>query len=199
MSFDYGILNTAGDMVARFCAPLTVKSNTPVFVKDTLSLKRVVSRRTAQRWEIEGSLEPLNTTAHKLQSLLVQSGSFAPVSIAFPQNYGADVNMTCSSPVVASGLVNGTTVTLSGLNGVIPEGRYVTFGSDPKLYMLTGDASPGNLSVGVFPPLRNAVSGTMKYSGIIIRMFIDTDSVSGMVYSDGILMDNGTIKLLEQL
>jgi hypothetical protein len=199
MSFDYGILNTAGKVVARFCAPLTVKSNAPVFVKDTLSLKRVVSRRAAQRWEIEGSLEPLNTTAHKLQSILVQSGSFAPVDVAFPQNYGTDFNMTCSSSVGASGSINGTTVTLSGLNGVIPEGRYVTFGSDPKLYMLTGDASPSNTSVGVFPPLRKAVSGTMKYRDVVVKMFIDTDSVSGMVYSDGILMDNGTIKLLERL
>jgi hypothetical protein len=52
----------------------------------------------------------------------------------------------------------------------------------------------------VYPQLRKAVpSGTIinYQDDVIINLKYDTDTVIGMVYEDGILMDNGVIKLIE--
>ena len=76
----YGIYDN-GEVIARFTAPLTIKSNQPVFVSDTLSLKRFISRRSAQRWEINAGLEPLTTDAQDLMVNLVTKGYSETVTI----------------------------------------------------------------------------------------------------------------------
>jgi hypothetical protein len=52
----------------------------------------------------------------------------------------------------------------------------------------------------IYPQLRKNVAQTtvIKYQDdVIINLKYDTDTVIGMVYEDGMLMDNGTIKLIE--
>ena len=60
----YGILKEGTqDVIAQFAAPMSMRSNRPIFSSDTLSLKRDISERPAQRWELETNLVPLSYTA----------------------------------------------------------------------------------------------------------------------------------------
>src|SRR5210317_1465712 len=113
----YGIYDTASQQtIARFAAPMTVRSNKPVFVSDTLSLSRKVSARSAQRWEIETRLEPLSATANELFTDLVTSGHFSTTKVLMPQNYGVIENLASTSSVT-SGSHNAGASTI-GFGGV---------------------------------------------------------------------------------
>jgi hypothetical protein len=193
----YGIYE-GGKVIARFCAPLQVHSNTPIFTTDALSLKRSTMKRSAHRWEISTNLEPLSYTANTLFSLFVRKGHFEPITVIMPQNFGVMMARTSKATgITATGAKGASSVSITGNLGKIADGTFVKFNSHGKIYMLTGDIT-GDGSVGVFPPLRLAVSGGMQHQDDVIGNFwIDTDTVTGMVYSDGILQDMGTVKLVE--
>lgn len=200
----YGILNDSGSkLIARFTAPLTVKSNQPVFSSDALSLKRFISKSIAQRWEIETGVEPLSSNAQDLMVNLVTKGATDSVLVRVPQNYGAKQNRTASLPATVSVEAGaGTTqINITGISGLIPTGTFIKFSNHNKLYMLTQDRLNAGI-VNIFPQLRTTVpiNATMYYKDDVnVNFLYDTDVVFGMVYSDGILMDIGTIRMVEQL
>jgi hypothetical protein len=195
----YGIYDN-GEVIARFTAPLTIKSNQPVFVSDTLSLKRFISRRSAQRWEIDAGLEPLTTDAQDLMVNLVTKGYSETVTVIMPQNYGVVKTRTASGTPVVSGVAGQSQVVISsGLSGLIPKGTFIKFSNHSKVYMTTASLT-GNGVLTLFPALVSNVTGSMTYNdNVQMECLYDTDVVSGMVYSDGILMDTGQIRLLEKL
>jgi hypothetical protein len=195
----YGIYEN-GEVIARFTTPLTIKSNQPVFVSDTLSLKRFISRRSAQRWEIDAGLEPLTTDAQDLMVNLVTKGYSETVTVIMPQNYGVVKTRTASGTPVVSGVAGQSQVVISsGLSGLLPKGTFVKFSNHSKVYMTTANLT-GNGVLTLFPPLVSNVAGGMTYGdNVQMECLYDTDVVSGMVYSDGILMDTGQIRLLEKL
>jgi hypothetical protein len=198
----YGIYEN-GVVIAKFVAPLTLRSNQPVFVSDTLSLKRFISRRSAQRWEINAGLEPLATNAQDLMVNLVTKGYSEIVTIIVPQNHGVVKARTAVGTATATGVAGSTLITISGLSGLIPKGTFVRFSNHSKVYMTTTNVNfiTGiNNTINVFPPLVSSAIGTMTYSDDVQMLCMyDTDVVSGMVYSDGILMDTGQIRLVEKL
>ena len=122
----YGIYEN-GEVIAQFTAPLTVRSNQPVFVSDTLSLKRFISRRSAQRWEIDAGLEPLMNDAQDLMVNLVTKGYSEAVTIIVPQNYGVVKARTAIGTATASGTIGSGQVSVSGLSGLIPKGTFIKF------------------------------------------------------------------------
>ena len=198
----YGIYEN-GEVIAQFAAPLTIRSNQPVFVSDTLSLKRFISRRSAQRWEIDAGLIPQSTSAQNLMVSLVTKGYSETVTIIVPQNYGVIKARTATGTATGTGSAGSSSVTVSGLIGLIPKGTFVKFSNHSKIYMTTTNVtfvSGVNNTISVFPALVSSASGTMTYAdNVQMQCLYDTDVVSGMVYSDGILMDNGQIRLLEKL
>lgn len=198
----YGIYEN-GEVIAQFTAPMTVRSNQPVFVSDTLSLKRFISRRSAQRWEIDAGLEPLSNKAQDLMVNLVTKGYSEAVTVIVPQNYGVIKSRTAVGTATATGSIGSGQISVIGLSGLLPRGTFVKFAGHTKVYMTTTDVSfiSGTSStINVFPTLRAAVTSTMNYKDDVqMQCLYDTDVVSGMVYSDGILMDTGQIRLLEKL
>lgn len=192
----YGIYDN-GNVIAQFTTPLTVKSNIPIFVSDTLSLSRHVTSRTAQRWEIETGVEPLYDNAQTLLMHLLRKGYSTSFTVKVPQNVGAVLNTTASGSALATGAVGTTQVAVTGLLDNISEGLFITFANHSKVYMVSANLSgPGALNI--YPSLQTAVSGTtLNYTDVFMQCFYDTDVVMGMHYSDGILMDLGTIKLVE--
>jgi hypothetical protein len=195
---DHGIYQD-GEIIAKFTTPITIKSNKPVTVSDTLSLKRYVSSSSAQRWEIEAGLEPLSLDANDLMVNLITSGHETGVQVVVPQNYGVYRRNTGSGTVTASGSADSDTVTISGLTGTLHKGTFIKFANHNKLYMLKENSTSTTLKV--YPELRSALSSTgVSYSNnVIVEFYYDTDVVTGMIYSDGILMDLGTIRLVEKL
>jgi len=190
----YGIYEN-GEVIAKFTAPLTIKSNQPVFVSDTLSLKRFISRRSAQRWEIDSNLEPLTTDAQDLMVNLVTKGYSEAVTVIVPQNYGVIKSRTAVGTATATGSIGSGQVSIIGLSGLIPKGTFVKFASHSKVYMTTSNVTftTGVAStINIFPTLRAAVTGIMYHKDDVqMQCLYDTDVVSGMVYSDGIMMDTG--------
>jgi len=195
----YGIYE-GETLLARFVAPGDMmRSNRPIFASDTLSLKRKVSGRGAQRWEIEAGLEPLTTDANLLFVNLVTKGESETVTVRVPQNYGVIHKRTSTSTPTAVGLKGATQVAVTNNSGLIPAGTFIRFASHSKIYMTTGDLrNSGNL--GVFPPLRRSVNDTFAHrDDVVMPCLYDTDTAKGMKYTDGILMDVGTVKLIERL
>jgi len=195
----YGIYES-GQVIARFVAPMGVKSNVPVFASDTLSLSRPTSARTAQRWEIETRLEPLSFNAQDLFVNLVVNGYTGVVQVLMPQNYGAIQARGTTSGGTGSGGVDATTITISGMSGLMPKGTFVRFSNHNKVYMTTSDRS-GNGSVGIFPALRTSISGTTMDNGddVLGNFRYDFDTVTGMSFTDGVLQDVGIVKLVEDV
>jgi hypothetical protein len=195
----YGIYES-GSIIARFVAPMSVRSNKPVFASDTLSLKRKISERTAQRWEIETRLEPLSSNAGDLFVELITKGHSTPTTIIVPQNYGAKLRLTSSSSPTATGALGSNVISISNNTGLIPKGTFIKFNNIPKVYLLISDIT-GNGNATVYPELRAAVSDTafVYRDDVIMMCHYDLDTIIGMTYSDGILMDVGTIKMVESV
>lgn len=201
----YGILNDSGEVIVGFTAPLTIKSNQPAFSTDTLSLHRFVSVSPAQRWEITCGLEPQVHEASDLMVHLVTKGYSTVFEILCPQNVGNVHNTTFqnasgSTVTVDAASANATQVYVRGGKGLLKKGRYIRFAGASKVYMTTTDLTDSGL-VGVFPPLRNSIPGStaLTFDGVRMRVTYDLDVVSGMSYRDGILMDIGSVKLIEAL
>lgn len=194
----YGVYD-GSSVIGRFSTPLEVRNNHPEFSGDALSLKRYKVRRPAQRWEIIAPLVPMSTSANDLLALLLDKGDTGQLQIVMPQNYGSVQARTATSTVFGSGTRDSDTVSISGNNGLIPAGTFVRIGSSNKIY-LTLTPRQGDGAVRVRPTLRSDVSGEVKYREDVISFFeLLTDAFSGMKYTDGILMDLGTLTFIEAL
>jgi hypothetical protein len=190
-------------VIARFTTPMSVVSNVPVFASDTMSLKHSVGKRAAQRWEITTNLEPLVNDANTLFAMMVTNGTFQPFSVVVPQNYGAlKLRVVSGSIPVMSGSADSTVISVGGNTGnYIPVGTMVRFGSaHTKVYMTTS-ALNGNGTVSIFPKLRVGLTNATLYwkNDVIAPFYFDPSTLIGMSYTDGIVMDNGEIKLLEDV
>jgi len=196
----YGIHDDDG-LIAQLSTPMTVRSNKPVFVSDTLSLTRKVEARSTQRWEIETKIVPLSTSdANRLMVSLVTKGYHTTFEVSVPQNSTVRTQRTQLDDVTVSGGVFEDEITISGSTGLIPMGTFIKFTDHDKIYMTTADIT-GNGDVGVFPRLSSEIVGKVTQCGdnVMMTCYYDTDSVTGMHYTDGVLMDNGTVKLVEAL
>ena len=197
----YGILDN-NKLIGQFAAPLSVRSNHPIFVSDTLSLKRHASRRVAQRWEIETNIVPLSGDANDFFAYMVTKGNTETVDVRMPQNYGVISKRSAGGIAQASGAKGATVVSIGGMVGYLPRGTFIRFSNHSKIYMTTTPfSSSSHTTLGVYPSLRVSVSSTtFNYQDdVIMNSLFDTDTVIGMSYTDGILQDNGTIKLIERI
>lgn len=196
----YGILEN-GVIIAQFVVPTKVRNNKPVFVTDTMSLKRSSRKRSAQRWEIETRLDPLQGGAEDLFVNIVSADYTSTVQIITPQNQGAVLRRTSTSNVTATGALGSDTITVANNTGNLAKGSFIRFANHSKVYLLMAHRN-GNGDVKIYPELRSAVpeGTTFKHrDDVIMDCQYDTDTFLGMVYEDGILMDNGVIKLIEKV
>ena len=195
----YGILKN-GELIATFAAPLTVRNNRPVFASDSLNLKRNINVRPAQRWEIQSNLVPLSADANELFVAIALSDYYQTVEVKMPQNTGSVHNrVTTENTSYASGSLNGTTVSVTTA-GTIPPGTFIRFGNHSKIY-LTKTKRVGTGTVEVYPPLQSSVVNQVLFwqDDVVMPCLVDLDTTLGMVYTDGVLMDLGSIKLIEKL
>jgi hypothetical protein len=87
---EYGILNSANntgldsEILLNFSTPLSIVSNQPSFVQDTMNLGRKASNQNVQRWEIEANFEPTNGSTNYLTHS-VSNGYGSVFGIRMPQ------------------------------------------------------------------------------------------------------------------
>jgi hypothetical protein len=130
-----------------------------------------------------------------------------------PQNMGAKNSRTATPDITVktTTAATNTQIPLQGVGAnsphigkVIPMGTFINFGGVGKVYMLTQSITLNveTMTAYIYPALRTqAAQGAIMYYKDDVKMNVkyDTDVVRGMVYEDGILMDNGVIKLIEAL
>jgi hypothetical protein len=189
------------DVLAAFAVPMSVTSKQPVSSSDTLSLKRVTSVPSAQRWEIETNIEPTNnSSALFVHSLL--HGKTEKIKIRMPQIYlGRDYVSTSAT------LINDVAAGSSSITGNVSAllvGEFIKFSNHDKVYVVTNSASPSNSTqiFTILPKLTTRVEGSTKIhrgDNVTLTAYYDTDVVHGMKYIDGILMDMGNVKFVEAL
>jgi hypothetical protein len=203
----YGIYES-GQIIARFVAPLSVRSNGPVYASDTLSLKRDVVRRPPQRWEIDTRLEPLSHSAEHLFVNLVTKGNSEIVNIIMPQNLGAVHSLTTvSEPMVLTAQKGATMVSVVNnfanasqtQAGNLSRGTFIQFDNHSKIYLVTNSVS-GTGTMGIYPKLKmNLTESIINYTNVVADFLFDLDTLQGMSYVDGILMDVGTVRMVEKV
>jgi hypothetical protein len=193
-------------VIVPFVAPMEIKSNTPVFGQDSLSLKRYVSRRgKAQRWEITTNLMPTNNSADFLTHNIVNNSSKV-VDILMPQLLLSNFSTYQGVVRVTSDTLPGVTevnVTFLNGTGTLVKGEFVQFSNHDKIYLVTETRQNSGL-IKIFPELRIAVDNntTLKYRNngqVILRAFYDLDTIFGIKFVDGILSDPGSITFVEAL
>jgi hypothetical protein len=200
-----GILN-GSTLVARFVAPMSVISNKPVFVTDTLSLKqRTGSMAGAQRWEIQTNLEPL-VGDPSLYLHMITSNSDTVIDVEMPQMFrrgGGGTTATASLSASAQALAGVNTLSVGNNTGTkVAAGEFITFSNHNKVYMVTADRI-GDGALTIFPALQLTVPlGTLIRTGtsaVKMKARYSTDTVKGMIYTDGVLMDVGQVTLIEAI
>ena len=198
----YGIFD-GERVIARFVAPASVSSNVPVTSTDAVSMDRYSRVVAAQRWEITARLEPLKEGAQALATELALKGLSEAVQVVVPQNYGVIRRRQGSLSKILltnAGAKGQSWVDVPGYSGLMPRGTFVRFGNHSKVYMLVDDFSGGG-GAFVFPPLREDLDSTYMYFGddVLMECLFDRETVQGMRYRDGILMDVDEVRLVERV
>ena len=196
----YGILDDNEQLLAKFVAPMRVESIVPSFVSDSLSLKRNVKRRSAQRWQVSSQLMPLSTDSNGLFALFVKKGNTGVYKLQMPQNYGAVHNRVPRYGIDrANGLVGSSTITVD-TNSIIPAGTFIQFDNSNKIYLtLTHRDRSGSIEIS--PKLTKAASNAnfAWQDDLVMHAYLEIGSVQGMSFTDGILMDNGELTFVEKI
>jgi hypothetical protein len=203
----YGILesqvNTCADneIYIGFSAPLNVMSNQPVFVSDTISLKRVIASQNVQRWDLEVGLEPSNDSPNFLVHS-VGNGYHRNIYIRMPQVFKMGKIQNDTYTIKVGAIVNKGASTIPVLGNSakrIDSGEFINLGNDSKVYLVTKIDSTGQF-IEITPSLRKplAVNDTVRYGGkCTLRAKYDNTSQLGIKYTDGVLSDPGTVKFCE--
>lgn len=203
----FGVLksntNTGSDdeLMYVFSTPLRINSNQPAFISDTMNLKRKVNSQNVQRWEIEAEIAQTNDSPNILIHS-VMNGLTEVFYIRMPQIYKSkevpsNLNLTMSG----TRQIGSKTVDISGANNNDLTGQFINFNGDSKVYLITSMGANG-VGAKIAPALINAVAGnaTIIY-GNKTTMYAryDSDTILGIHYSDGILVNQGTMKFIEAL
>jgi hypothetical protein len=255
----YGILSSATntgldtEIECVFSTPLSIVSNQPAYVQDSMNLKRKASSQNVQRWEIEANLAPSVGDPKAMVHALL-NGYDSIIYVRMPQLYGLKLTQTAGSTVnagsfvvgraytiavagttsftaigaanntvgtsfVATGVGSGTgsatannivvaanvaanlnTVNATGVDKLVI-GEFIRFSSDSKVYLVVASGSGGS-NIKIKPPLRNALtSGATITVGNSVTMQARYDSTVslGISYTDGVMSDPGSVKLVEAL
>jgi len=192
-----------GQIVSKFVAPMSIVSNQPVFVSDSISLKRQTGSTAAQRWEISTRLEPTNSSADLFLHSVTKNFNTV-FEIQMPQIYRSAANSSSSTSVL---LVDGnfesnsTFINVKSNNGKIAKGEFIKFSNHDKVYLVTSDLSFNGV-LSIFPKLnKNVTNNTTIIYGKNVRMKAryDTNTLTGINYEDGILASIGVVGFIEAL
>jgi hypothetical protein len=208
----YGILkssvNTGDDSELQcvFSTPLQVNSNQPAYVQDMMNLKRRASSQKAQRWEIEANLSPTNDDA----SYLVHS-----VANGHNEIFYVRMPQVANLPIWRGTVKNSADLKVGATEMAytfIPDpyythpvgfvqkpGEFFQFWNHTKVYLNTG-IKDGKLQFS--PPLHmdvTAMKAITRGGSVTMKARYDASTKLGITYTDGILSDPGSVKLVEAL
>ena len=207
----YGILRSStntgsdGELIATFAAPLTIASNKPSLINETLSLKRKSAFSDVQRWEITTGLMPLADSSEMLVHSVV-NGYTEKFYIRMPQIYRkSNLSNNMILTVFADKAGGQDTVVIAGLGAnILPVGEFIKFAGHGKVYMVKESTRLGSNAnqVKLFPKLVNEISSneSVAYgSKVTMAAMYGDDTSIGVSYTDGVLAQYENISLIEVL
>ena len=209
----------------QILAPISIRSNHPVFSADTISLQRQQVQTTAQRWEIDFNVAVEDPVAFFTSTISANQGTNpGRVTMTMPQIYRGQKQFnenthtaTGAISVGAAAAVGATSVSLnapvSQAGRIIRRGTFIKFSNHDKIYLIinTSDISlnsSGNGTITIYPSLRQALTtshtfryldnGTNSSTGdVVLTAWRDTTNINGISFSDGLLADPGVVRLVE--
>jgi hypothetical protein len=197
----YGILRTStntgidSEIQCSFVAPLSVKSNQPAYAQDSMNLRRHASSQNIQRWEIAANLHPENGTADFLTHSVV-SGHDQPIYVRMPQ---------VTNLVTSSGIITLTADVAAGTNVIhtsttLVYGEFINIGvTNPKVYLVVS-AVAGQATVRPLIVNSEVTGAAVTVGGkVTMTALYDSDTQLGITFTDGVLSDPGSVKLIERL
>lgn len=202
----YGIVDS-GEIIAEFAVPLTVESNKPSYVNDSLSLKRSTKKRTVQRWEFQTRLVPQTFDANNIFVHMLEHGDTVPFDVVAPQNIGVikkRVLNDADPKITLTGVAGEDTIDISAGTHFLPKGTLISKDTSAKrkTYALLEDYDgTAPATVRVYPNLHadHTAEGFNVGDNVLMHVYYDTTVVRGMRYEDGILQDPGKLLLIEAL
>jgi hypothetical protein len=192
-----------GVVTVRFVTPMSVVSNQPVFVADTLSLKRQVLSQGVQRWEISTNLEPSNNSADFLLHS-VTNGYDKVFDIQVPQVFKKSGETSTATVVQVNFAAAANSSTIScNINGSLLKGEFIKFSNHDKVYIVLNTVSSSiSAQIQIYPPLRKPVSDStlmLIKQEVVMKCRYDLSTALGITYVDGVLSDPGTVGFIEVL
>ena len=191
-------------------APVTFNSNVVLLSSDTASLKQQRRTTDAQRWELSFGLVSNGGEADIFLGAV--AGLATASTMTMPQLLSVDKRITATGQltVAANALKGASSVQVTGspVAKLVPKGSFITFSNHTKVYVTTADyttsATAGPLPI--FPNLRVDLTATttlVNHPGSTVkpqlRYFRSVDTLKGITYSDGVLVDVGTVSVIEAL
>jgi hypothetical protein len=189
-------------------APLTIESNEPVFVADTVNLRQQRASQGAQRWELSFQIQTKDIEEDYFVGIV--TGINTAKTMVMPQLFSVDKKVTVTNNGSANSASAGASAVLinfSIANRLLPKGSFIKFADHSKIYMVTSNVTTQTtpVSVSIYPELRQniSISTTVYHPGSSIKptlqYYRDLETLQGITYEDGVLVNPGTIKLIEAL
>lgn len=195
-------------------APFTIESRKVVLSSETAS-QRVFTRATdGQRWDLS-----FRVATNNPQDLFIAmlDNDVVVNTMVMPQIKNVDdlLKPITTYPYTigahAAGLSAITTWmdnlgTFENNTKVIAKGSFIQFSNHTKIYTVTSDVVEGSIrTINIFPKLQSAVPNatTIKLPNTPVKPTLsytrDVANLSGITYSDGIMVDVGTITIKEKI
>ena len=187
---------------AKILAPLTIRSNEPIYEVDTVSLSKQRASQGAQRWEVSfKTVTSADTEADMLVGTI--TNLTASTTITMPQIPSVVAGNTAGISLVISSVASAGASTVTIVNdGIIKKGSFIKFSNHDKIYMVTEDVSSGTVNVPIYPSLRSAVAITDTFqtgSYAVLSYYRNIDNLTGLTFSDGLISNAGSISLTEAI
>jgi len=201
----YGVLQDSvttdnGDdanLIYRFTAPLTILSNQPSFVQDSMNLKRSASEQGVQRWELTTGIEATNNSSAFMVHSVIK-GYTKIFNIRMPQVAGLVLSGAAGVSTTSAANANTSQIAITFTEPLVA-GEFIGFGStDTKVYMVV---SGNNGIMTISPPLRRflAANTPVYFGNVKLKARYSADVQIGITYTDGLLSDPGSINFVEAL
>jgi len=158
-----------------------IESVDPTLVSEALSGRMQSRKIGSQKWKFTASYAPLTRSefAPVWAFLASQRGRHGVFTIILPELSNTSGTATGTVTTTAAS-IGASSVTVSGLSGILKAGDFVKFSGHDKVYVLTADRS-GAGAISIVPELISAVGAEQLIYGSVpftVRMSNDVQSYS---------------------
>lgn len=195
-------------------APFTIESKKVVLSSETASFKSYRRSGEGQRWDLTFTLLTDNPEDIFVDML---DNDVEVSSMIMPQLTSVDKlinNITVYPTVLEQRVAGQTVIAINASNSgsyesntkAIPKGSFIQFANHDKIYAVKSEvAANAYVNMTIFPALQATVppNTQIRLSNTPIKPVFtytrNSDQISGITFSDGLLVDVGSITLQEEV